>query len=153
LFFEEYQVATRVLPRGRVAASPRDEHHSRRCVLALDGEKILAVETAHRPGELSLPGGSADPGEDPLRAAIREALEETGLVVELAPDRLHVGPASNGGPLVATFPVRSFQGELRPGSDVVLLRWVSAAELLDECYHYAAYNRTVLAAAALRVPP
>lgn len=42
--------------------------------------RLLVVETSYRPGLLDLPGGGAAPGEDPVEAARRELIEETGLV-------------------------------------------------------------------------
>ncbi|WP_370247002.1 CoA pyrophosphatase [Nocardioides sp.] len=48
-----------------------------------DGPDVLLTERAHHmrshPGQVSLPGGSLDPGETPVDAALREAWEETGL--------------------------------------------------------------------------
>jgi 8-oxo-dGTP pyrophosphatase MutT (NUDIX family) len=48
-----------------------------------DGPDLLLTERAHtmrsHPGQVSFPGGSLDPGETPLVAALREAHEETGL--------------------------------------------------------------------------
>lgn len=55
------------------------------CVLILrpsDG-KVLAVSRKHDETQFGLPGGKVDPGETPREAAIREALEETGLDVRL----------------------------------------------------------------------
>lgn len=114
------------------------------CVLVLQGDLVLAVETRHRPGELSLPGGSIDPGETPAQAAAREALEETGLVVELHDAPLYTGPPGREPMEAATFLVRSFQGEPRPGSDAVAVRWVTHEALLDPRNRYAGYNREVL---------
>ena len=54
----------------------------------------------------------------------------------------------DGKAVVATFLARSFQGEPRPGSDALAVRWVTAAELLDARNRYADYNRMVLEAAA-----
>lgn len=116
------------------------------CVLLEREGLILAVETAHRPGELSLPGGGVDPGEAPGDAAIREALEETGLVVQIDPAPVHVGRSGAGLSLVATFRVRSFQGTPTPGSDALAVRWVTRAELLDPRNRYAEHNRRVVEA-------
>jgi 8-oxo-dGTP pyrophosphatase MutT (NUDIX family) len=48
-----------------------------------NGGELLLTERAHHmrshPGQVSFPGGSIDPGETPVEAALREAQEETGL--------------------------------------------------------------------------
>jgi 8-oxo-dGTP pyrophosphatase MutT (NUDIX family) len=48
-----------------------------------DGPDLLLTERAHhmrsQPGHVSFPGGSLDPGESPVDAALREAHEEAGL--------------------------------------------------------------------------
>ena len=47
------------------------------------GPDILLTERAHHmrshPGQVSFPGGAIDPGETPEQAALREAVEETGV--------------------------------------------------------------------------
>ena len=72
---------TRFLP-------PEDADPRRGAVLMLFGEgpeggELLLTERAHHmrshPGQVSFPGGSIDPGETPVQAALREALEETGV--------------------------------------------------------------------------
>src|SRR5690606_5091656 len=53
-------------------------------VVVIDG-RLLLVRRAMNPerGKWSLPAGFVDAGEDPRSTAAREALEETGLVVEI----------------------------------------------------------------------
>ena len=50
---------------------------------APDDGHLLLTERAHHmrshPGQVSFPGGSLEPGETPVEAALREAEEETGL--------------------------------------------------------------------------
>ena len=67
---------------------PEGSDARRGAVLMLFGEgphgpDLLLTERAHHmrshPGQVSFPGGSIDPGETPRQAALREALEETGL--------------------------------------------------------------------------
>jgi len=67
---------------------PEDSDARRGAVLMLfgegpDGPDLLLTERAHHmrshPGQVSFPGGSIDPGETPREAALREALEETGV--------------------------------------------------------------------------
>ena len=81
--------------------------------VAMDGATLLHW---HRKVGLWLPpGGHIEPNEDPPQAAIREALEETGIVVEILPtserfdyrDPLQlVAPAT-----IMVEPIRSFGGE------------------------------------------
>jgi 8-oxo-dGTP pyrophosphatase MutT (NUDIX family) len=60
----------------------------RGAVLLLFGQQrdLLLTERAHdmrsHPGQVSFPGGSIDPGETPREAAVREAVEETGVLAE-----------------------------------------------------------------------
>jgi 8-oxo-dGTP pyrophosphatase MutT (NUDIX family) len=72
--------------------APEDVEARRGAVLMLFGsdESLLLTERAHdmrsHPGQVSFPGGSIDPGETPVQAALREAEEETGL----RPEGVHV---------------------------------------------------------------
>ncbi len=47
------------------------------------GEEIVLIRRKHPPPGWAIPGGFIDPGERAEEAAVREALEETGLPVTL----------------------------------------------------------------------
>jgi 8-oxo-dGTP diphosphatase len=47
------------------------------------GDRIVLIERAHEPRGWALPGGFVDEGETVARACRREAMEETGLDIEL----------------------------------------------------------------------
>ena len=105
-----------------------------------DGPDLLLTERSHtmrsHPGQVAFPGGSLDPGETPVQAALREAQEETGLdpagvaVIGQLP-QLHL-PASN----FAVTPVLGWWRDTSPVS-VASLEEVHAvyrapiAELVD----------------------
>jgi 8-oxo-dGTP pyrophosphatase MutT (NUDIX family) len=63
-----------------------DSRRQRAAVVVFESKR-LAVIARERPGigpYLVFPGGGVEPGETPAQAAVREALEETGLRVEVA---------------------------------------------------------------------
>lgn len=61
----------------------------------------------HHPGQISLPGGGLDPGEDPAAAALREAHEEIG--VDPATVRI-IGALSPLWVIVSNFVLRPYVG-------------------------------------------
>jgi len=109
-------------------------------IVDAEGGRALIVRRASEPrkGEWSIPGGVLEVGEKLREGVVREALEETGLRVE-AGEVLEVFDsiiADAGGRTQYHFVLIDFickvvGGELRAGSDVSEVRWISAAELED----------------------
>jgi ADP-ribose pyrophosphatase YjhB (NUDIX family) len=68
----------------------------------------------------TLPAGFVDAGEDPIRAAERECLEETGLRVKITCllDVLFGGEHSRGAHIVIAYQGEILNGVLRAGDDV-----------------------------------
>ena len=71
--------------------APEGSEPRRAAVLMLmgegvDGPDVLLTERAHdmrsHPGQVSFPGGTIDPGESPIEAALRETWEEIGILPE-----------------------------------------------------------------------
>jgi 8-oxo-dGTP diphosphatase len=100
--------------------------------------RVLLVRRGQPPllGQWSLPGGVLECGEALREATIREAREETGLVVETA-DMLGVYErvirADDGRTryhyVLIDFLCRPAGGALKAGSDAADVRWVASEEL------------------------
>src|SRR6201981_1883292 len=106
--------------------------------IIIDGDRVLLVKRAHPPiqGQLSIPGGSREGGERAREAAIREAHEETGLVVEPGEllgvyDRILRDPEQRVQYhyVLIDFLCRAVGGELLAASDATEVRWFGREEL------------------------
>ena len=104
----------------------------------IDSGRALLVRRNTEPlkGEWSVPGGALELGEKLRDGAAREALEETGLHVEVG-EVLDVFdsifPDSDGRTqyhyVLIDFLCRPLSGEAAPGSDVSEVQWITAADL------------------------
>jgi ADP-ribose pyrophosphatase len=75
------QVDTVRLPNGKTSEREIVRHPGAVAVLALRGDRMLAVEQYRKALEkvqLEIPAGKLDPAEEPREAALRELEEETG---------------------------------------------------------------------------
>ncbi|MFJ9633751.1 NUDIX hydrolase [Streptomyces sp. NPDC101175] len=96
--------------------------------------RLLLIRRASPAGDLlwTLPSGKIDPGESPSAAAVREAREEAGVVVEatrLLGERVH---PQTGHP-VSYWACRLLAGEAHAASprEVAEVVWVSRGRLLE----------------------
>ena len=107
--------------------------------IIIEGARVVLVKRAHPPiqGQWSIPGGVLEVGELVSEAAIREAREETGLIVEPGEllgvyDRV-LRDAENRVQyhyVLIDFLCRPVGGELQAGSDAAEVRWFTREELL-----------------------
>jgi len=106
--------------------------------IIIEGERVLLVKRAHPPLEAqwSIPGGVLEVGELVREAAIREAREETGLIVEPGEllgvyDRVLRNPEQRVQYhyVLIDFLCRPVGGELSAASDAELAGWFTREEL------------------------
>jgi ADP-ribose pyrophosphatase YjhB (NUDIX family) len=106
-------------------------------VIVHDGHSLLVRRnTEPLNGEWSVPGGMLELGEKLRDGAAREALEETGLVVEVGEvldvfDSIFPDPSGQTQYhyVLIDFLCRRLSGEAVAGSDVSEVKWVTVAEL------------------------
>ncbi len=102
-------------------------------VLIERDERILLVQRVNDPfrGYWTLPAGFMDAGEDPARAAERECLEETGLVVHATHllDLIAGQEFPAGADLFIVYQAEIESGELRAGDDAGQAAFFSRHEL------------------------
>src|SRR5947199_7482056 len=105
----------------------------------IEGDRVLLVKRAQPPiqGQWSIPGGVLEVGEMVREAAVREAREETGLIVEPGEllgvyDRILRDPEERVQYhyVLIDFLCRPVGGELLAASDAAEVSWFRRAELL-----------------------
>jgi 8-oxo-dGTP diphosphatase len=149
--------------------------HTSTTAASKNEKRVVVIKRERAPllGEWSIPGGLVELGEGVRQAAAREALEETGLAVDVGTSR-GVGsiwgqPDSGAGSVLGVFDriVRDeagrvqfhyllvdilcfvVSGELRAGEDAAEARWLSAEEIAEFPLEEAA--RGVLSRALERI--
>jgi ADP-ribose pyrophosphatase YjhB (NUDIX family) len=107
-------------------------------VVIIENSRVLLVKRAHPPlqAQWSIPGGVLEIGELVREAAIREAREETGLIVESADllgvyDRVlrNAEQRVQYHYVLIDFLCRRVGGELQAASDATEVRWFTGEEL------------------------
>jgi len=106
--------------------------------IIIEGDRVVLVKRAHPPiqGHWSIPGGVLEVGEMLREAAIREAREETGLIVEPGEllgvyDRILRDPEHRVQYhyVLIDFLCRAVGGNFLAASDAAEVRWFTRKEL------------------------
>jgi len=106
--------------------------------IIIQDDRVVLVKRAHPPiqGQWSIPGGVLEVGELVREAAVREAREETGLIIEPADllgvyDRIlrNEQQRVQYHYVLVDFLCRPVGGELRAASDAAEVRWFKRGEL------------------------
>src|SRR5205807_5458691 len=106
--------------------------------IIIEGDRVVLVKRAHPPiqGHWSIPGGVLEIGEMVREAAVREAREETGLIVEPGEllgvyDRILRDPGQRVQYhyVLIDFLCRRVAGDLTAASDAAEVRWFTREEL------------------------
>jgi 8-oxo-dGTP diphosphatase len=105
--------------------------------IIIEGNRVLLVKRGHAPlaGEWSIPGGVLEVGETLREAAVREALEETGLTVETGEllgvfDRVlrDAEERTRYHYVLIDFLCRRLSGEAQASGDAAEVRWYAREE-------------------------
>jgi ADP-ribose pyrophosphatase YjhB (NUDIX family) len=109
-------------------------------VVVNDEGSILMIRRSDN-GNWAVPGGAIDLGESVAQAAVRETLEESGIVCEITgivgiySDPKHVILYTSNGEVRQEFSIvltaRPLNGEPTPSSESSEVRWVPAAEVFS----------------------
>jgi mutator protein MutT len=106
--------------------------------IIVENGRVALIKRGHAPaaGEWSIPGGTMEAGETVREAVVREAREETELVVEPGEllgvfDRLLRDPDGRARYhyVLIDFQCRRIGGELKAGGDAAEARWFTAEEV------------------------
>lgn len=101
--------------------------------------QLLLIQRGVNPaqGRWAFPAGFVDGGEDPARAAEREGLEETNLIVRASQvmDVFFRATPDEGADILIVYHAEVAGGELRPGDDAVEARYFGPDHMPELAFH------------------
>lgn len=104
-------------------------------IIIIDERRVLLVAHWYAPWAWTLPGGGVNPGEEPERAAMREAWEETGLKIQSIAGEVGTYTGTMGKrDLVSVYYTGDFEGSLalRPNLEIMARCWFDIDNLPPE---------------------
>jgi 8-oxo-dGTP diphosphatase len=108
----------------------RPQHIVAACALVThDNGDVLMVRTGYRAG-WEVPGGVVEIGENPLEGAIRETLEETGILCRIT-HTTGIYTNIQSGVMVFAYWGEYISGELTPSPETAEVAWVKRDNVLD----------------------
>lgn len=92
--------------------------------------EVLMIRRADN-NEWQIPGGVVEPGEQPTEAAIRETLEETGILVSIG-SCTGVYTHTERGIFAFVFSAQPIDGSLAPSMESSEVAWMPPSEALEK---------------------
>lgn len=104
-------------------------------LIIVDERRVLLVSHWYAPWAWTLPGGGVEKGEEPEKAAMREAAEETGLIINSIGGEIGMYEGTWGRfDLIAVYWTGDFSGSLalKPNLEIMARSWFDLDNLPDE---------------------
>jgi uncharacterized protein len=119
-------------PQTGDSAEPSGNAYEKDASIVLVWQAPGELLTVNRPqsSEMAIPGGHVDPGETPMRAAIRELHEECGILVSEL--KSHGTIASPDGTRVHVFTAGRWEGVPKAAEPGTRMAWLSAPDLVNQ---------------------
>lgn len=114
---------------------------------------ILSISRRDDTTKFGLPGGKLEPNEPPAQAAVRETLEETGVVVNVCTEIFRREERTSSGEVFYTYCYYADDWSGTPkNSEEGVVTWLTDKELTETRGAFPDYNRATLDALRLKYP-